>query len=79
MAEQAERVREQIGDGRPVLVAAGQAQRGGVAGDRLVERQPAARAASRATMSAATPLESEAQRNTVSGVTGSLPPATVSP
>ena len=32
-------------------------------------------AASRAIMSAATPLESEAQRNTVEGVTGSLPPA----
>ena len=30
-------------------------------------------------MSAATPLESEAQRNTVSGVTGSLPPAAVTP
>ena len=40
VAEQAERVREQVGDGRDILVAVRQAQRGGPAPDRIVERQP---------------------------------------
>ena len=79
VAVKAEAVAEHVADGRLELVAAGQAAATAPTSATGWSKLSLPSSASLATMVEATPFDTDAQRNTVSGVTFSPEPSSVSP